>query len=122
MHEIHRRNILIRTLVPSSIFLDQAWEIGIGEFAWGKSFRAGDENTAGMGSPVFIAPEIWRNEKDYDLFLADVYAYGVIVYYAFSKSYLTRSHCNMQVMWGGLSLKVRGYRDLRRFQIPGGIL
>ncbi|AZL89399.1 serine/threonine protein kinase [Megavirus baoshan] len=38
-----------------------------------------------IGTPNFLAPEIWMYEKNIDYKLADIYSFGVTIYYIFNK-------------------------------------
>ncbi|OHS97389.1 hypothetical protein TRFO_36394 [Tritrichomonas foetus] len=80
MKHLHRHNIIHRDLKPENILLNENFEPFIGDFGLSKITQSSDgqANTTSIGTPLYMAPEIFMNDP-YD-FKVDVYAFGMIVY------------------------------------------
>lgn len=70
-----------------------------------------------VGTREYIAPEIWQKEENYNPFLADVYALGVVFYYLlngrrFPYSGDTNQEIRSNVLRGKLEPSLSGYPDL----------
>ena len=84
MSYLHSHKIIHRDLKPENILLDDYLFPKIADFGLSKVDHQRKESmtmvsTAGIkGTPIYIAPEIWKNEE----YAApgDVYAFGIIVY------------------------------------------
>lgn len=79
---LHSKNIMHRDLKPENILLNDSLEPHIGDFGLSKliddSTKNGQANTVSIGTPLYMAPEIFTNSP-YD-FKVDVYAFGMILY------------------------------------------
>lgn len=82
MAYIHQHDMIHRDLKPSNIFLDENYYPKIGDFAVSKKFKEGTENdieqTIGVGTPVFMAPELIENPHYSNK--VDVYSYAIVLY------------------------------------------
>jgi serine/threonine protein kinase len=73
---IHSKNIIHRYLKPSNIFLDSHHRIKICDF-WTSRFESiGVTQTAAVGTPFYMAPELYSEEYDAKV---DVYSFGLIL-------------------------------------------
>lgn len=41
-----------------------------------------------IGSPIYISPQIWRKDENINYKIADIYSYGITMYYLFNKKKL----------------------------------
>jgi serine/threonine protein kinase len=82
MEKVHAQGVIHRDLKPSNILFDDNCEVKIGDFGLAKFINPSLENTAAIGSPMFMAPEL-HLDKDYG-YPVDVFAYGVTVYTTFT--------------------------------------
>ena len=80
MRYLHSRQIVHRDLKPENILLNDNLEPCIGDFGFSKisKNKDGQNNTTQIGTPLYMAPEIFTNSP-YD-FKVDVYAFGIILY------------------------------------------
>jgi serine/threonine protein kinase len=86
MAYVHSLNVLHRDLKPENVFLNDKWEPVIADFGISKNCSADMSRTMGsVGSPLFMAPEVFMDEPDgstgpaYDL-PADVYSFALFLY------------------------------------------
>jgi serine/threonine protein kinase len=82
MSILHSKNVIHRDLKPANIFLDENWEVRIADFGLAKFMNNRLNMTQAVGTPQFMAPELFR-EENYT-FPIDVYAYAVTVYSIFT--------------------------------------
>jgi serine/threonine-protein kinase len=90
MAYIHSLNVMHRDLKPENVFLDANFEPVLADFGISKNCTNDLQRTMGtVGSPLFMAPEIYNDEDltaggpAYDLSV-DVYSFGVMLYVMFS--------------------------------------
>jgi serine/threonine protein kinase len=87
MAQVHKHNAIHRDLKPGNIFLDDNWEIRIADFGLAKIVTGSVKMTMAIGSPVFMAPELFQSDLPYSL-PVDVYAYGVLLYHFFTNQWV----------------------------------
>jgi serine/threonine-protein kinase len=81
LHQAHAKGIFHRDLKPANIYLLRGGGTRLLDFGFAR-LRASQPLTAAgmvMGSPSYIAPELWRGRTDVD-HRADVYSLAVILY------------------------------------------
>jgi eukaryotic-like serine/threonine-protein kinase len=85
LHTAHAKGIVHRDIKPGNIFLVDPFMGGgvrLMDFGLAKIAGAGDLTQAGMiaGSPSYIAPELWRDERpDHRI---DVYSFAAVIFRA----------------------------------------
>jgi serine/threonine protein kinase len=116
MASVHARGIIHRDLKPGHILLDDDFEPVICDFALAHHYGIEQEGTGVMGSPAFMAPEIFK-EMPYG-FGVDVYAFGCTLYTLFAEPGTFDNGKVCRTM-GTLSQAVmRGARYVRTPEIP----
>ena len=76
--DIHMQNKAHRDLKPLNIYLNLSGEVKIGDFGEiGKIDRKQDMLSTYVGTPFYMAPEIYRGEK-YD-YLCDIWSLGITI-------------------------------------------
>jgi serine/threonine protein kinase len=78
MEFAHSRGTIHRDLKPSNLLVDRMYHLRISDFDTGKSNYGRSLQTQQIGTPVYMAPEMYRNE-DYDT-TVDVFSFGLILY------------------------------------------
>jgi serine/threonine protein kinase len=81
--QVHKHSAIHRDLKPANIFLDDRWEPRIADFGLAKVVTAGVKMTMAIGSPMYMAPELYDDDEAYSLSV-DVYAFGIILYNIFT--------------------------------------
>ena len=89
MKNVHESNIIHRDLKPENILLDQKKHViicdfGISTFISIDTQRRTQTRTHGIGTLLFMAPELYENDKPYNE-KVDVYAFGILMYFILSK-------------------------------------
>lgn len=83
MKYIHENNIIHRDLKPENILLDGNKVVKLSDFGISKLVTKEEQTTTftkGIGSLLFMAPELFKKEGSYD-FKVDVYAFGTVLYF-----------------------------------------
>ncbi|OHT02582.1 Serine/threonine-protein kinase Nek3 [Tritrichomonas foetus] len=75
---LHSKNILHRDIKPQNCFLTRHGVVKLGDFGVARSLDCGNLAKTVIGTPFYLAPEIWDNVP-YS-FAADVYSLGVVLY------------------------------------------
>lgn len=83
MNKVHESHVIHRDLKPENILLDDQKHVKLSDF--GISCLIDPEKqtrsqTGGVGTLLFMAPELLRNSKKYSQ-KVDVYSFGVVVFY-----------------------------------------
>jgi len=99
----HARGILHRDLKPANVFLLNTGGVRLLDFGFARLRGSAPLTGAGivMGSPSYIAPEVWQGKKSEDLDQrVDVYALGVLLYRALASAppFLADSLAQMLVL------------------------
>ncbi|MEZ4300196.1 MAG: serine/threonine-protein kinase [Polyangiaceae bacterium] len=83
---LHVKDIAHRDIKPENLFLASAGrsspQVKIGDFGIATLTRVAPNSTGGTvyGSPVYVAPERWREDSDGDWRPADQYAAGIVLF------------------------------------------
>lgn len=86
MQFLHDRSIMHRDFKPLNIFLDDNYDICIADFGLSRKVEENVYLTnAGMGSPLYMAPELFTDEYDTYTNKIDVYSFGVSYLQYFTK-------------------------------------
>ena len=86
MKYVHFRNVIHRDLKPSNIVIAKDGTIKISDFGISKIVDPDSciiPKTTGIGTLFFMAPEIVREEENYNE-KVDVYSFGVLIYFILS--------------------------------------
>ena len=79
MRYLHSRNIMHRDLKSANILLDNWCWPKVADFGLSKILTDQEPESVEVGTPHWMAPEIFRSQTAYGL-PVDVYAYGMILY------------------------------------------
>lgn len=84
LNELHNHKIIHRDLKPENIFVDEKYDIKIGDLGLGKEMDGSDGGASSRcGSLIYMAPEILgqgRDELNQYNTKADIWSLGVIMY------------------------------------------
>jgi serine/threonine protein kinase len=84
MAYLHSRDIMHRDLKGYNVFINDNWEPVVAGFELAKCCSGDSENTWSIGTPLFMAPEVFGvGRPKYDLSV-DVYAFGMLLYMMFA--------------------------------------
>jgi serine/threonine protein kinase len=86
MAAMHDHNAIHRDLKPGNIFLDADMEIRIADFGLSRFAINGVHMTNAIGTPLFMAPELYVDSDEAYGPSVDVYAFGMVVFYLFSSN------------------------------------
>ena len=87
MHE--EKRLIHRDLKPSNIMINLKKHVKIGDFGTVKliSTTTSTSMTHGVGTALFMAPELWNESVRYD-YKVDVYAFGVVMFFVLTNGRL----------------------------------
>lgn len=78
IRDIHRANVIHRDLKPGNIRIDGEGVVKIFDFGLARSIGVDDRTRSIIGTPIFMAPELWGQSTISFSTAIDVYAFGVI--------------------------------------------
>jgi len=87
LHYIHTQGVAHRDLKPENILLDSKYNIKIVDFGFATPLEGKDGsgfNRTALGSPNYMAPEIWEKDPQYQAQVVDLYACAIILFIMFS--------------------------------------
>ena len=115
MKYVHSENIMHRDLKPENIFFDEDFYPKIADFGLARLFEDTCHITSNLGTPYFMAPELF---EDGDITKAiDVYAFAVLVLSLFDPDFKFASHKPPK----NLSQLVTHIKNGKRFVIPDDV-
>lgn len=84
MKHVHQQNVIHRDLKHQNVFLDENLEPRIADFGLAKVVMNKVDMTMAVGTPFYMAPELFMDgDETYDVSV-DVYAFAFIIYKMFS--------------------------------------
>lgn len=120
---LHQNSILHRDLKLQNIFLDEKWEIVVGDLGMARAYQKSDlDMTTCIGTPLYAPPEFFSEETEYDESF-DVYCYGTILYMIFHPNSMPvrfNDPKKSRVTGSTISLIKEGYRFELGSEIPEG--
>ncbi|KAK8875869.1 hypothetical protein M9Y10_006044 [Tritrichomonas musculus] len=87
MSYLHRNNIVHRDLKPENIFLDEEFHPVLSDFGLSRICQEGTKMTGKLGTPYFMAPELFTDEEEKITKKIDVYAFAVTLLSMFTVDY-----------------------------------
>jgi serine/threonine protein kinase len=84
MAHLHRFGIIHRDLKPDNVFLNDAFEPVIADFGISRHSARGVLQTMAVGTPLFMAPELYTDEDNYGK-PVDVFAFAMLLYMLFGE-------------------------------------
>jgi serine/threonine protein kinase len=118
MAQVHEHSSIHRDLKPGNVFMDENWEARIADFGLAKIVTAGVKMTMAIGSPMYMAPELYDDDDAYT-FAVDVFAFGVLAYSMFTNQQKFKETDKPLTSPQQLMMKVaKGDRFMRQPGIP----
>lgn len=119
MKYLHNKNIVHRDLKPENVFLDSNFEPVLSDFGLSKILNDDELKITGrLGTPYFMAPEMFSDEKD-DVSITkkiDVYAFAVTLLSMFTTKYKFKGNQPRTIRQ-----LVNYVIDGKRYQIPSEV-
>lgn len=106
IEHLHLKNIVHRDIKPHNIIISNDVAILI-DFDLASIIGSLDFPLRNgiIGTPNYMAPEIWKNEENIEYKLTDIYSFGVTLYYVFNKKKLPFDGNSMEE----LEYRIRNY-------------
>jgi serine/threonine protein kinase len=122
MAQIHKHKIIHRDLKPENVFLDDNCEPLVADFGLSRTSQpTAARFSVGIGSPMFMAPEIYNDENQGYTSAVDVWSYGVLVYDIFARDIVFEDGHQIANAQQMLLRIARGARFKRVPEIPGAL-
>jgi serine/threonine protein kinase len=125
MNYIHSKNIIHRDLKPANVLLDEQYLPHIADFGLSKIVSLSNqmEMTMSIGTPVYMAPELYdspAHEKGEPAYTAkvDVYAYGILLFGLFTNQ---KPFPKFKTAHGLQQAVIRGERPVIPPEVPANV-
>ena len=79
LEECRKCHIIHRDIKPDNLFVTPEGRYSIGDFGVARTLEASEIALSRQGTPIYMAPEVYRGEKRYDL-TVDLYSLGLVLY------------------------------------------
>ena len=115
MSYLHDKNIVHRDLKPENVFLNTKYEPVLSDFGLSKVCNDQLTMTSRLGTPYFMAPELFNDESDVNKITnkIDVYSFAITLLSFFTTNYRF-SGCQPRTIHQLVSYILNG----KRYQIP----
>lgn len=114
---LHKRNIVHRDIKPENIFLDNDFNIKVGDFGVSRYFKKDELCTTICGTLVYTPPEL-ISMKQYDPKKADVWSLGILLYVLYMKKMpwhsINQSVMMDQIKKGMIKVPMKAPLDISR--------
>jgi serine/threonine protein kinase len=122
MAEIHKLNVLHRDLKSENVFLNAQFEPIVADFGLSRGSKPTDlTRTLGIGTPMFMPPEVLSDTDHPYRPPVDVWSYGVLVYDLFGLSIQFEDECRIKSPQQMVLRLMRGARFKKVPSIPDSL-
>ena len=118
MKRLHKKNIVHCDLSHANILLDDKLEPRIGGFALAKYVTSNTRMIKSVGTPLYMAPELFDDDYETYGLPVDVYSYGMVVYMLFTDKIVFPNNKNVRSSQQLKMRITRGERLVRPELIP----
>lgn len=87
LKQLHKKNIIYRDLKNYNIYLDGNLEPKLGDFELAKIITNPNEMTMSIGTPFYMAPELFTDDYETYSFPVDVYSFSILLYNMFAEKF-----------------------------------
>lgn len=87
MKYLHKNNIIHRDLKPENVFLDHEFHPVLSDFGLSRFINNDFNITGKLGTPYYMAPELFDNSENNLTYKVDVYAFAVTLLSLFTSNY-----------------------------------